>query len=979
MRILALAAVVPCLAAAALPPHPGAPLAPPALPTSPRAPVVCEYTATAGPDETFLLAGDRLAPNVVVWGVGPADPHGQPWPSRVLFCTNGLLAATLPAKASDGLFLVRVTNSAGASAPVVLNRPEVWWCTPETVTPGGVVRVFGRNLAARPDADRAFAFVSRDRRHTRCEIVEAGPYALALRLPAGLEAGAWELRVHAGSGGEWGWSDPLAMRVAAPPKAPGGSVRLGADATAEDLRRAIGRLAERGGGTLTLSAGEFHFGGTLRIPAGVTLAGAGADATRLVLDHDPAAPFAALAGSGWNQGPSSIHTVGDRIGYSVEVPRAARTTVWLRYATEMSPWKMSGVTSNHALSVDGGAPVPLDHLTNTGGFGAFAWSRAATLDLAAGRRSIEWRNLRGGGVSLDAFVFSADPAFVPSDALMRPGAPAGTPPALILQAEDCVRFVAKDGLLPGGDRAAVWLAGDGAAVRDLAILGNAQANLGIAIRSPEPLAWVRGCSVRGVRVSGCDGKQAENCGIHLRNAHGASVLDSELGGRTPLFLSGVRRCEFARNRLVPSTRFGGNAEAAILGRCEPLEHCIIEDNVLASPPGAAAGGPTTRRMVWVSTGHGSVANNWIAGNGVENPGAAGQPRFGGVAGMEQNVGEMILFEGNHRTAFFGPLAGGDAQGVTLPRTIPATPDARLGNVKREQLAHDAEGRETPFLPPDADDGSPEPPVGEYFVTVFSGAGRGQTRRVVRREGDRWVVDRPWRVPPAAGSVVAIGTAFHRNHVVGNHAPDGMTGVQLWISCIENIVAGNTVERQRKPGLFLYANGTTLASSMPRTWNRGISPLFWNVAEGNRCDECSVGALVTSGESPGLPVEFPRALGNVLRHNSFLRSRDEGVLVAARGRKPGEDASAAIAGTIAEFNVVRDAMTGYRAGPGADATVFRRNHAYFWYPVNLSTNAPAGFRIDDAAAIAVVEENTVEGKAGTFGAGVVDTVRAPAAK
>jgi hypothetical protein len=979
MRILAFAAVAPCLAAADLPPHPGHPFAPPPVPSTPEAPVVYEHTATAGPDETFLLAGDRLAPNLVAWGVGPSDPRGQVWRPRVLFCTNGLLAATLPEKANDGVFVVRVTNAAGGSAPVVLNRPEAWWCAPEAPAPGGTVRVFGRNLAVRPDADRAFVFVSRGGRHARCEVLEAGPYALALRLPAGLEPGACELRVHAGSGGEWGWSEPLPLRVAAPAKAPGATTRLGAGATAEDLRRAIARLAERGGGTVTLPAGEFHFGGTLRIPAGVTLAGAGMDETRLVLDHDPAAMFGPTAASGWNQGPSSIHTVGDRIGYSLDVPRAGRYAVWLRYATEMSPWKMAGVSSNHALAVDGGAPVPLDHLTNTGGFGAFAWSRAATLDLAAGKRSLEWRNLRGGGVSLDAFVFCADPAFTPSDALMRPGASAGNPPPLVLQAENCERFVAKDGQLPGGDRAAVWLSGDGATVRDLSIHGNAQANLGIAIRSPEPLAWVRNCRVEGVRVADCDGKQAENCGVHLRNADGAAVVGSELGGRTPLFLGGARRCEFARNRLVPSTRFGGNAEAAILGRCEPLEQCIIEDNLLASPPGAAAGGPTTRRMVWVSTGHGSVANNWIARNGVENPGAAGQPRFGGVAGMEQNVGEMILFEGNHRTAYFGPLAGAGAQDVTLPRTIPTTPDARLGNVKREQLAHDAEGRETPFLPPDADDGSPEPPVGEYFVTVFSGVGRGQTRRVVRREGDRWGVDRPWRVPPAAGSVVAIGTAFHRNHVVGNHAPDGMTGVQLWISCIENIVAGNTVERQRKPGLFLYANGTTLASSMPRTWNRGISPLFWNVAEGNRCDECSVGALVTSGESPGLPIEFPRALGNVLRHNSFIRSRDEGVLVAARGRKPGEDATAAIAGTIVEFNVVRDAATGYRAGPGADATVFRRDHAYFWYPVNVSTNAPVGFRLDDPAAVAVVEENTVEGKAGTFGAGVVEVQRGPAAK
>ncbi|MGC8639376.1 MAG: hypothetical protein ACP5XB_05800, partial [Isosphaeraceae bacterium] len=287
------------------------------------------------------------------------------------------------------------------------------------------------------------------------------------------------------------------------------------------------------------------------------------------------------------------------------------------------------------------------------------------------------------------------------------------------------------------------------------------------------------------------------------------------------------------NRLVSVTRFGGNAEAAILGRTEPIEECVIEANVVDSPVAALAGGPTARRLLWFSTGHGSITHNFIANNGVENSGAAGSARFGGVAGTDQNVGEMILFEGNHRTMYFGPLARADSQSVTLPATLPDTPDHRLGSVERKQLAHDAQGHETPFWPPDVDDGSEEPPIGEYYVTIFSGRGQGQTRRVLRRAGQTLRLDQPWTVPPQAGSVVAIGTMFYQNLIVNNNTPDGMTGIQLWISCVENVVAGNTIARQRKPGLYFYANGTTLASSMPRTWNRGISPLFWNVAEGNR--------------------------------------------------------------------------------------------------------------------------------------------------
>ena len=97
-----------------------------------------------------------------------------------------------------------------------------------------------------------------------------------------------------------------------------------------------------------------------------------------------------------------------------------------------------------------------------------------------------------------------------------------------------------------------------------------------------------------------------------------------------------------------------------------------------------------------------------------------------MAGTDQNVGEMILFEACERIAYHGPLAVAEAQSVTLPARIPATPDRRLGNVKRTQLAHDAQGNETPFWPPDVDRGTPEPTVGEYFATVLAGRGMGQT-------------------------------------------------------------------------------------------------------------------------------------------------------------------------------------------------------------------------------------------------------------
>jgi hypothetical protein len=56
-------------------------------------------------------------------------------------------------------------------------------------------------------------------------------------------------------------------------------------------------------------------------------------------------------------------------------------------------------------------------------------------------------------------------------------------------------------------------------------------------------------------------------------------------------------------------------------------------------------------------------------------------------------------------------------------------------------------------------------------------------------------------------------------------------------------------------------------------------------------------------------------------------------------------------------------------------VFRRNHAYFWYPVNNSTNAPVAFAMDEPGATAAVEQNSVEGIHGVGEKRIIEVQRA----
>ena len=125
--------------------------------------MIFEHSREAGPDQTFFLVGDRLTDDVIAWGPSASQPGGQQWKPRVQYRKGAYLAATLPEQAPDGPFLVWVRNASGFSPPIVLNRPEPWWCGPDTVHPGESAGVYGRNLARRPDFARGFVYLCKPR------------------------------------------------------------------------------------------------------------------------------------------------------------------------------------------------------------------------------------------------------------------------------------------------------------------------------------------------------------------------------------------------------------------------------------------------------------------------------------------------------------------------------------------------------------------------------------------------------------------------------------------------------------------------------------------------------------------------------------------------------------------------------------------------------------------------------------------------
>ena len=110
--------------------------------------------------------------------------------------------------------------------------------------------------------------------------------------------------------------------------------------------------------------------------------------------------------------------------------------------------------------------------------------------------------------------------------------------------------------------------------------------------------------------------------------------------------------------------------------------------------------------------------------------------------------------------YYGPIAG--AEGVTL--TLPEAP--KMGGRNWAGAA----------------------------VFVFKGKGWTQVRRVVKVDGDRITVDRPWDVPPDSTSLVGI-TMMQRHYILADNAfSDAGIAIQFYGTSLEHIVSGNTCAR-----------------------------------------------------------------------------------------------------------------------------------------------------------------------------------------
>lgn len=253
----------------------------------------------------------------------PGDPArvGEVIPLPIVQRTGECVTLDIPA--GDFGVLALSTSSTFDDTAWIANRPRLDWAHPERAVAGEPLRLLGRNLVGAdryPTTDpehpvsfggllegatRVLARRQNEATFTEIPVEQSSDYEARLAIPADLPPGRYDFFAHNGHGGPLGWSEPLAVEVAAavpwPEKVFAVEEYLAQVGNLDEaIAAALADIARNGGGILAFAARTYHITRTIVLPAKTVLRGAGKERTRLQLPVGPGPqpPYVAVTSDG---------------------------------------------------------------------------------------------------------------------------------------------------------------------------------------------------------------------------------------------------------------------------------------------------------------------------------------------------------------------------------------------------------------------------------------------------------------------------------------------------------------------------------------------------------------------------------------------------------------------------------------------------------------------------------------------------------
>lgn len=295
----------------------------------PNAPMITEWSRTAGTDESIALSGSSFSTLAAFPTKFYVLTDGGNGTGKITMINTQSLSSsgaivTLPISdvPANAMYMLWAADNDGFSRPVFVNQTETWWVGPNAAQAGQSIAVYGRNLSQtgaewtkgvssgtaptwvwiQPDAGGPLQQMT---------VLNTNPYRVEFQLPSTLAAGSYTVWVHNGRGGDYGWGTPLKFTVrsaaengtqwSGPTYTSSNNASIAAmltnSASADDgaLLQAVLTLAGKsttGNATVVLPAGTFMIANPLNIPSNVRLIGQGMDQT--ILKAIPSANFSTM-------------------------------------------------------------------------------------------------------------------------------------------------------------------------------------------------------------------------------------------------------------------------------------------------------------------------------------------------------------------------------------------------------------------------------------------------------------------------------------------------------------------------------------------------------------------------------------------------------------------------------------------------------------------------------------------------------------
>lgn len=270
------------------------------------------FNDPVGPDETVIVTGAELdaVTDISVSRVADGSSQAEPVASRgveLLQQNAQSVKFLVPREFAAGIYRFTLTYPQGKLS-ARLNLPTVYWTQAtrgDTVAPGGIVQVFGRNIVRRADAARLILVPDAPGQPVTLPAGSGDLWRGSFRVPDTLPLGDYRLRLSNGDGTDDELVDAGPIRVVAAavetPKAFNvrdyGAIGDGVVNSAFAIKAAVDAARQSGGGTVYLPRGRYLMTGTLLLPPGVSLKGERTDIVNLVWQDAENPPEPLIAGS----------------------------------------------------------------------------------------------------------------------------------------------------------------------------------------------------------------------------------------------------------------------------------------------------------------------------------------------------------------------------------------------------------------------------------------------------------------------------------------------------------------------------------------------------------------------------------------------------------------------------------------------------------------------------------------------------------